>query len=236
MGLVSKTRAQVNIVTSVAWQQNIHCRTCPLNFTTRQKYWQGKTTQRSRTLSGSVVSSTKATVHWRSSRTECPYSDWFKENKIPAHRTLVLHIFWAPYRTKCLGCQFFYRTQCPDDAQIVHQTRRKQNLWLWTKQEKLKFTSLTISPGTAAAKWLLIMNLLSVQLYSIQRKSTQCFDSALYMATYFSQNIVPLRSICTGQHVCLLHWTGAWILLGNNSRLVHSTMKTMGHKTTRIVF
>ena len=57
----------------------------------------------------------------------------------------------------------FNRTRCPDDTKTGHQTFRKQNQWLWTKQEKLKFTSLTISPGTAAAKWFLIMNLLSVQ-------------------------------------------------------------------------
>ena len=52
----------------------------------------------------------------------------------------------------------FNRTQCPDDAKTVeHQTCRKQN-------SPLKFTSLTISPGTVAAEWLLITNLLSVQL------------------------------------------------------------------------
>ena len=83
----------------------------------------------------------------------------------------------------------FNRTQCPDDAKSVgHQTCRKQNSLLWTKQDKLRFTSLTISPETAAVEWYLITNLLSVQLLSLQ--SIMCFDHALYMAAYFSQNIV----------------------------------------------
>ena len=50
------------------------------------------------------------------------------------------------------------------------------------------------------------------------------------------QNMVPLPSGCAGQHVCLLCWTQAWVLLGNNSRLVRSTIKKMGNKTTRTVF
>ena len=58
----------------------------------------------------------------------------------------------------------FYRTLCPDDAKISgHQTCRKQNPWWWTKHEKLKFTSLIISPGSAAIDWSLIMKLFSVQ-------------------------------------------------------------------------
>ena len=72
------------------------------------------------------------------------------------------------------------------------------------------------------------MNLLSVQLKSLQRKIIMCSDSALYAATYFSQNMVPQQSGCTGQQVCLLHWTEAWILLGNNSRLVSGTIKICG--------
>ena len=59
----------------------------------------------------------------------------------------------------------FNSTWSSHDAKTVgQQTCTKQNLWLWTKREKLKFTSLTISPGTAAVKWLLIVNLLLVQL------------------------------------------------------------------------
>ena len=118
---------------------------------------------------------------------------------------------------KVSGWPTFNMTRCPDDAKAVgHQTCRKQILWLWTKQEKLKFTSLTISPGTAAVEWLLIMNLLSVQLYSQQWKTIYRMrsDRALYMATYFSQSIAPLWSACTGQHVCLLRWTEACFFVG----------------------
>ena len=78
----------------------------------------------------------------------------------------VLHFFFlSPCRTKCPGYQISIGTWCPNNAKTVgHQTCRKQNPKLWTKQEKFKFTRLTISPGTAAIKRLLIMNLLSVQL------------------------------------------------------------------------
>ena len=90
-----------------------------------------------------------------------------------------------------------------------------------------------ISPGTAAVEWFLIMNLLSLQLQSLQ--SIMRFDCALHVATYFSQNIVPQQSGCTCRHLCLLHWPEAWIQRKNNSRLVHGIMKTMGHETTRTV-
>ena len=96
------------------------------------------------------------------------------------------------------------------------------------KIDHLKFTSLTISPGTAAVTWLLIINLLLVQLQCLQRKSIMCFDRALYMAAYFSQTMAPLWSGCTGQHICLLCWSEAWILLGNNSRLVCGAIKNNG--------
>ena len=104
------------------------------------------------------------------------------------------------------------------------------------KIDHLKFTSLTISPGTAAVTWLLIINLLLVQLQCLQRKSIMCFDHAPSMAPYFSQNNVPLQSGCAGQHISLLHWTEAWILCGNNSRFACSIIKTVGHKITRTVF
>ena len=76
----------------------------------------------------------------------------------------VLHIFLAPYRTKCPGDQILIGLGCPDDAKTVWlHTYWKQNMLLWTKQEKLKFTSLKISLGKAAAGWLLIMNWYLVQ-------------------------------------------------------------------------
>ena len=53
---------------------------------------------------------------------------------------------------------------------------------------------------------------------------------------HFSQNMVPLQSECTDQHICLLWWTEAWILLVINSRLVCSTVKATGYETTRTVF
>ena len=41
---------------------------------------------------------------------------------------------------------------------IANLTRQNPWLWLWTKQWKLKFTSPTISPGTATVKWFLVMD------------------------------------------------------------------------------
>ena len=94
-------------------------------------------------------------------------------------------------------------------------------------------TSLTVSPRTAAVEFL-IMNLLSFQLYSLQRKRIMCFDHVKYMATYFSQNTVPLRSWYTYQYVCHLCWPKAWTWLGSNNR--HRIVLTMGHETTQTVF
>ena len=187
-----------------------------------------------------------------------PNDQWHGNSLITCNHCCTF--FFIILYSKCPGDSNFNRIRCPDDAKTVgHQTCRKQNPQLWTKQKKLKFTPLTISPETAAIKWLLMMNLLSVQLESLQRKGIMRFDSALYMATYLSQNMVPLQSgctgqhvclctgqhvclctgqhvcLCTGQHVCLLRWTEAWILSGNNSRLVHGTKKIIGHETTRTV-
>ena len=75
------------------------------------------------------------------------------------------NIFWSPYFDKVSWRPNLNRTPCPDGARTVgHLTFRKENKRLWRKQEKLKLTSLTISPGTAAIMWRLIMNLLLVQL------------------------------------------------------------------------
>ena len=71
----------------------------------------------------------------------------------------------------------------------------------------MKFTSLTISPGTAAMKWLSDYELSfgSAREPTKKKESTMRVDRALHMATnYFSQNMVPLRSGCTVQHACLL--------------------------------
>ena len=48
------------------------------------------------------------------------------------------------------------------------------------------------------------------------------FDRALYMAAYFSQNVVPQRSRSACPHPSLLRWPEAWIWWENNSRLVRS--------------
>ena len=52
------------------------------------------------------------------------------------------------------------------------------------------------------------------------------FDCATYMATYFSQNMVPLPSRRTYQHVCSLCWLEVWIWWETIA----------GHKVTRTVF
>ena len=77
--------------------------------------------------------------------------------------------------------------KCPEDHILIGhcvQSTRKNGLTpelqktksvVVNRKEKMKFTSLTISPGTAAVKWLLIMNLFSVQLQSLQRKMHTAF-------------------------------------------------------------
>ena len=69
----------------------------------------------------------------------------------------------------------FNRTQSRDAKTIGHQTckkKKKKNV-VMNSPEKLKFTSLIISSGTAAVaiEWFLIMKVLSIQL--------QCLLSAL---------------------------------------------------------
>ena len=81
-------------------------------------------------------------------------------------------------------------TRCPDDVRTrKYQTCGKQNSWLWTQQEKLKFTSLIISPGTPAVKCLLIMTLLSVQLYSPTKRS------ALWPCTIHGRLLQPKHGV-----------------------------------------
>ena len=51
----------------------------------------------------------------------------------------VLHIFVGSFLDKVSLRPNFHRTRCPSDAKTVgHQTCRKHNPWLWTKQEKLE--------------------------------------------------------------------------------------------------
>ena len=61
---------------------------------------------------------------------------------------------------------------------------------------------MKISLETDAIAWFLIIKLLLVQLYCLQ--SIMHFDHALYVAAYFSQNMVSQWSGRTHQHLCLL--------------------------------
>ena len=49
------------------------------------------------------------------------------------------------------------------------------------------------------------------------------------------QNMVPMWSECTCQHLCLLHGPEAWIWWENNSKPVRGIIKSMRHETTRTV-
>ena len=70
----------------------------------------------------------------------------------------------------------------------------KTNPCLSTKHERVKFTSLIISPETAATEWFPIMKLLSVQLYRLE--SIMRFDRALRITR-------PLPSAKTRCPYCL---------------------------------
>ena len=109
--------------------------------------------------------------------------------------TLLDKMSWGPN---------FNRTWCPDDVKTVgHQACRKQNPWLWTKQLNLKVDI------TDDQSWKSYCKVASDHEFAVgwtiqpTKKSIVCFDHALDMATYFSQNMVSLWSRCTGQHVCL---------------------------------
>ena len=141
--------------------------------------------------------------------------------------TLEGEISWRPN---------FNRTRCPE-KQVGHQTCRKQNPWLWAKQEKLKFTSLTVSQS-----WDSCPKKASDHEFTFRStiEQTKKKHNALWPCTIHGHLLWPkhgafaVRMHCS--NVCLLRFTKAWILLGNISRLVCGTIKTMGHKTTRTVF
>ena len=110
---------------------------------------------------------------------------------------------------------------------------QKQNPLLWTKHEKLKFTSLTVSPGTAAVEWFLIMNLLSVQLSSLYIAYCALIMHYMWLLTS-AKRWCPCGPDAL-VNTCLLHWPEASIQWENNSQPVHGIIKTMGQKTTRTV-
>ena len=78
-------------------------------------------------------------------------------------------LFLALYFTKCPGDHILIGHGIPImQKRIRRQTCWQQNPCLWTKHERLKFTSLIISPGTVAIEWFLNLKLLSVQFYCLQ--------------------------------------------------------------------
>ena len=80
------------------------------------------------------------------------------------------------------------------------QTYRKQNLWLWTKHEKLKFSTLIINPGIAAVKQLITL-------------SSATEPTKLWLCTIHGH--LHQQKYC--QHACVLHWPDTWIWQENNS-------------------
>ena len=144
----------------------------------------------------------------------------------PAYQLLsrVAH-FWVPFRAKCLE----------EQTLTGYKTCRKQDLWLLTELEKLKFTSLIIRPGTAAKRWFLIMKLLSVQLFSL--RNTVHFDNALHILGRLLQpkHSVPAVQTRLSTPVCfVLIWS--LNMVGKHSQLISGIVKTMGQETTTTVF
>ena len=64
--------------------------------------------------------------------------------------------------------------------------------------------------------------------------------NALWLCTTRGHSLPPKRgaqrSGCSCLHVCLLRWPEAWIRWKNNSRLVRSTLRSMGQETTSLLF
>ena len=77
----------------------------------------------------------------------------------------------------------FNRTWCPDVKTIGHQTCRKQDLWLWTKLEKPKITSLTISPGTAAKECFFVVVVFSGHEVTFSSPVEPTKHTALWLRT-----------------------------------------------------
>ena len=67
---------------------------------------------------------------------------------------------------------------------------------------------------------------------------TKKMHSAFWPCTIHGHLLQPKHGASAVQmhwSTCLLRWTEAWILLGNNGRLVRCTMKTMGHETVLFI-
>ena len=67
-------------------------------------------------------------------------------------------------------------------------------------------------------------------------QSMMRFNHALYMAAYFSQNKASLKSRCTCQHICILHWPEVWIWWENEKRLVCSIIKNWDMRPPELYF
>ena len=122
----------------------------------------------------------------------------FKQTEHFSIRTSVAH-FWSILQDKVSWRPISNRTWCADNAKTIgHQTCRKQNPWLWTKHEKLKFTAaLGQLPWSGFWSWSYF-----------RFKHNALWLCTIYMVDYFSQNMVSLQSRCACQLVSVLHWSG----------------------------
>ena len=120
----------------------------------------------------------------------------------------VLHIFLSPCRLvqdKVSWRLYINRTRCSDDAKTVAHHTCKKKFVVVNKTGKVEVRIADNQSWNSCHKVVSDHELTSGSgIEPTKKKSTMLFDHALYMATYFSQKMVPLPSECTGHYVCLL--------------------------------
>ena len=147
----------------------------------------------------------------------------------------MLHIFWAPYRTKCPGVQISTghwhgvvimknnRTATPEpDLQTTKSVtvNSKWKVWVhWCDNQSWYGCHRVVS-----------VNEVTFRSALQPTKHDVLWPCTIYMAAYFSQKKVSLQSGCTCKHVCILHQTEAWISWTTIASLsMASHGKTKGH-------
>ena len=129
--------------------------------------------------------------------------------------------FWAPFRTVSWRPNF-NRTWCPGAKTIAHKPCKKKKKNNIRDCELQLFTSPTTSPARNSCHK--VVSALAVYY-------TWLLTSAKTLS------LVPLRSGCTCQHICVLRWPEAWSCFWRETgRFVHNVINTVGRETTITVF
>ena len=95
---------------------------------------------------------------------------------------------------------------------------------------------LRMSEKSTSRKWVVSTHEVTFASVIAPKHNNALWPCTIHDCLLDCLNTVPLQSGCTCQHVCVLCWPEAWIWWENDSRLVRSIVKIMGHEITRTEF